>query len=394
MPLDPIISRGVAPVDVTNTLYTIARMNVADREERRRSRTNDLLERRLESQEKQAGELEERKQALAKVQWALRSPSPAKAILDDPEAVMAFTQQGMDLVGLDDARAKQMLEYAQGQMAAQLGMGPPEQTAPKRDVRQVGGALVEVPLEGDPRELYRAPQQAPQYAPAGYREVTLMENGVPVAYMVNERNPNDRVKLGETQGKPGSAVGTSVNPLGMNDRQLAGLNMQRENAISYAANLTGTDRGEVERILASEGPDGVYRLMTERGKRTLQGAPARVVQSLPFGKTIVEATNADLIAPAKGGGAGIALLQNPTGPVATADFQAGEAQFPNATYPLATQAEMVRQMLQSGQGAAQSATQGADDPLAQYAGQVIKQGNKRYQVMQGADGRYFAQELK
>lgn len=175
MPLDPIISRGVAPVDVTNTLYTIARMNVADREERRRSRTNDLLERRFESQEKQAGELEERKQALAKVQWALRSPSPAKAILDDPEAVMAFTQQGMDLVGLDDARAKQMLEYAQGQMAAQLGMGPPEPKDP--------GPLVEAIKDGRPTLLprdqavglrpYDRPQQfapqRPEAAPADQR---------------------------------------------------------------------------------------------------------------------------------------------------------------------------------------------------------------------------------
>lgn len=356
MPLDPIIARGVAPIDVSNSLYQIAQLGIADREERRRARTNDLLERRYEGQQKEAAGLQEKQQALAKVEWALASPSPAKAILDDPEAVEAFTRAGMDLVGLDDDKARQLLMQARGAMASELGQGPPEQEAPKRDIRQVDGALVEVPAEGDPRELYRAPQQAPQYAPAGYREVTLMENGKPVAYMVNERNPNDRVKLGETQGRGGNEIGGGVaNPLGMNERQRAGLSMQRENAISYAANLTGTDRAEIERILATEGPDGVYRVMTERGRRTLQGAPARIVQSLPFGKTIVEATNADLIAPAKGGGAGIALLQNPTGPVATADFQAGEAQFPSAIYPLQTQAEMIRQMLQGEQGSPQPA---------------------------------------
>lgn len=360
MPLDPIIARGVAPIDVSNSLYQIAQLGLADREEQRRARMNDLIERRYSDQQQQAAALQQKQQALAKVEWALASPSPAQAILDDPEAVTAFTQSGLDLAGLDDERARQLLMQARGAMASELGVGPPEVKPPQRDIRQVDGALVEVPAEGDPRELYRAPQQAPQYAPAGYREVTLMENGKPVAYMVNERNPNDRVKLGETQGRGGNEIGGGVaNPLGMNERQRAGLSMQRENAISYAANLTGTDRAEIERILATEGPDGVYRVMTERGRRTLQGAPARIVQSLPFGKTIVEATNADLIAPAKGGGAGIALLQNPTGPVATADFQAGEAQFPSAIYPLQTQAEMIRQMLQNEQ-----APQGAPQPAS------------------------------
>lgn len=359
MPLDPIIARGVAPIDVSNSLYQIAQLGIADREERRRARTNDLLERRYEGQQKEAAGLQEKQQALAKVEWALASPSPAKAILDDPEAVEAFTRAGMDLVGLDDDKARQLLMQARGAMASELGVGPPEVKPPQRDVRRVGDALVEVPAEGDPRELYRAPpepRQPPQYAPAGYREVTLMENGKPVAYMVNERNPNDRVKLGETQGRGGNEIGGGVaNPLGMNERQRAGLSMQRANAITYAANLTGTDRAEIERILATEGPDGVYRVMIERGRRELQGAPARIAQSLPFGKTIVEATNADLIAPAKGGGAGIALMQNPTGPVATADFQAGEAQFPSAIYPLQTQAEMIRQMLQGEQGSPQPA---------------------------------------
>lgn len=165
MPLDPIIARGVAPIDVSNSLYQLAALQRGDREIERRERTNDLLERRYDAQQKAAGDLQEQKQALAKVEWALASPSPARAILDDPEAVEAFRQAGMDLAGLDDEKARQLLMRARGSMSSALGIGPPAGQSPKRDIRTVGGALVEVPAEGDPRELYRAPSQAPQYAP-------------------------------------------------------------------------------------------------------------------------------------------------------------------------------------------------------------------------------------
>jgi hypothetical protein len=157
----------------------------------------------------------------------------------------------------------------------------------------------------------------------------------------------------------------------------------------YAANLTGMSRKDIERVLATEGPEGVYKVMVEKGKRSIQGKTARWLQSIPLGKTFVEAENADLLAPGKAGGAGVALMQNPSGPITQADFQAGEAQFPNATYPLETQADMVRQMLTD--PGAQTASA---DPLAQYAGKVITQNGKRYQVIEGRGGKYMAVPLK
>lgn len=42
-------------------------------------------------------------------------------------------------------------------LQAKLGMSPA--SAPKRDIRTVGGALLEVPQEGDPRVLYQAPER-------------------------------------------------------------------------------------------------------------------------------------------------------------------------------------------------------------------------------------------
>lgn len=170
MPLDPIIARGVAPIDVSNSLYRIAQLSLADREEQRRARTNALLERRYDEQQKAAASLTEKQQALAKVEWALASPSPAAAILDDPEAVDAFTRAGMDLTGLDDNRARQLLMRARAGMAAELGQGPP--AAEKPETMRVGDEIVRVGPEGV-TPLYRgksnfAPQR-PEAAPAEQR---------------------------------------------------------------------------------------------------------------------------------------------------------------------------------------------------------------------------------
>jgi hypothetical protein len=241
---------------------------------------------------------------------------------------------------------------------------------------------------------YRAPPQPQQYGPESFSTEYDAEGNM--LLVGNRGTIRETGRKGPVKGGD-AGVKTDANPLGLNDRQQAGMNMQRENAISYAANLTGMSRDDVVKIYQQEGPDGVAKLVRERGGRFLQGARARVVEGVPFvGKGIVEATNADLIAPAKGGGAGIALFQNPTGPVTTPDFQAGEAQFPNARYPLDTQAEMLRQMLTDPAGAkpgAKPAEQGGD-PLAQYAGQVIRQNGKRYQVIKARDGKFVAVEVK
>jgi hypothetical protein len=206
-----------------------------------------------------------------------------------------------------------------------------------------------------------------------------------------QRDLYDRYKGRKTEGGTASAA----NPTGLNERQQSGLSMQTDAALSYAANLIGVSRQEVEKLYQSEGPEGVEKAMLAKGKRPLQGGMARVLQSIPLGKTIVEAKNADLLPQGKAGGAGIALMQNPSGPITTPDFQAGEAQFPNPSYPLPNQAEMVRGILEQSQRARGGAPAApAADPLAAHAGKVIKQNGKRYQVIQGSDGKFMAVPLK
>jgi hypothetical protein len=63
---------------------------------------------------------------------------------------------------------------------------------------------------------------------------------------------------------------------------------------------------------------------------------------------VIDAANADLMAPATSGGAGIALTQNPTGPITGADVDVGRMQFPNAMYPIDVQAQMIRSILEQG----------------------------------------------
>lgn len=67
-----------------------------------------------------------------------------------------------------------------------------------------------------------------------------------------------------------------------------------------------------------------------------------------FARTFVEAQNADLIGPSTTGGAGIAMLQNPAGPISSSDVTTGIMQFPNAMLPAPVQAQMIRSILEQG----------------------------------------------
>ena len=168
-------------------------------------------------------------------------------------------------------------------------------------------------------------------------------------------SPDDQARYLALQGRGGkSGSGIKVGPNGelmvdqgtdLNPRQQSGLNVKRDSLLNYAATLTGTTRAEVDRLYKEGGPAAVSKLVMEKGGRKLQGAPARIVGALPFGDTVVDAFNSDLIAPRTAGGSGIAAFQNPTGPITTPDFQAGEKQMPQAVYPLQTQAQIIEQGL-------------------------------------------------
>jgi hypothetical protein len=308
MAVDPYIARGVQPIDISQTLAQVAALKQRDQSLSQDQQTNTLYQRKYDdAQARQAKEDQEDEL----VGSLLREGRLDEAFAIDPDTTAAFAQfKGIDPQTLlakeritqDQSQFDKRMQVDQSQFDANLG-------------------------------LRRQDMAADQ----SYRDQSL----------ALQRQQEARLA---------AAAGTAStnNPMGLNERQQGGLAMRRDNAVMYAANLTGMSRKDIERILSTEGPEGVYKVMVEKGKRSIQGKTARWLQSIPLGKTFVEAENADLLAPGKAGGAGVALMQNPSGPITQADFQAGEAQFPNATYPLETQADMVRQMLTDPVGGGQS----------------------------------------
>lgn len=188
------------------------------------------------------------------------------------------------------------------------------------------------------------------------REVQRPEQVKPTLRQV--RLPNGMVQdmwlaPGQAQGTPvgspyvpGSAAGSGSD--GMNDRQRSGLNITREAAYQYAANITGMPLAEIRKKTPAE----IEQLVSQRGGRLLQGGTARTLSSLPvvgnFARGIIEANNADLLAPAAQGGSGIAMFQNPTGQITGPDVEIGMRQFPNPMYPAPVQGQMIRSILEQG----------------------------------------------
>jgi hypothetical protein len=153
-------------------------------------------------------------------------------------------------------------------------------------------------------------------------------------------------KTGKPQVLQQGAAGSTAQAGG--ERMRTGRAMSRDAALQYAANITGMSVADIQK----KTPADIEALMVQRGGRVLQGGLARTLAGSPligdFAKTIIDAANADLMAPATTGGAGIALTQNPTGPITGPDVEVGRMQFPNAMYPIETQAQMIRSILEQG----------------------------------------------
>jgi hypothetical protein len=150
--------------------------------------------------------------------------------------------------------------------------------------------------------------------------------------------------------RPPAAGGTPTQgPMaGMNERQRSGADMTRNAALQYAANITGLSIAEISK----KTPVEIEELIKQKGGRVLQGGTARMLTNLPvvgdFARGIVESANADLIGPSTAGGAGIAMTQNPTGPITGPDVDIGIRQFPNPMLPVDVQAQMIRSILERG----------------------------------------------
>jgi hypothetical protein len=124
MPLDPYIARGVAPIDPSNTLMQIAALKQRDRSLASDEQQNALMRERFTAEQGRVNQQQEGMKALAKIEWAMRSQSPKAALLSDPQAMQAFSAQGVDLNALDDNGARELLGRAQAAISSQMGIRP------------------------------------------------------------------------------------------------------------------------------------------------------------------------------------------------------------------------------------------------------------------------------
>lgn len=250
----------------------------------------------------------------------------------DPAEAMAMlsgTRAGLDVGQISPALAT----------AAQEGMKPEEYVY--QNVPGVGLVAVNRRNPEDRKVIQREVRQREAVQPT-LRQVRL-PNG-----MVQDMWISPGQSTGTAVGAPYTPKGEGGTGETLNARQQSGVNMTRDAALQYAANITGMSKESI----SSKTPQEIERLIISRGGRVLQGGTARMLAGTPivgdFAKSMIEAYNADLIAPSTTGGAGIAMVQNPTGPITGSDVTTGTLQFPNAMLPVEVQAQMIRSILEQG----------------------------------------------
>jgi len=249
---------------------------------------------------------------------------PAEAM-----AMLSSTRAGLDVGQISPALAT----------AAQEGMKPEEYVY--QNVPGVGLVAVNRRNPEDRKVIQREVRQREAVQPT-LRQVRL-PNG-----MVQDMWISPGQSTGTAVGAPYTPKGEGGTGETLNARQQSGVNMTRDAALQYAANITGMSKESI----SSKTPQEIERLIISRGGRVLQGGTARMLAGTPivgdFAKSMIEAYNADLIAPSTTGGAGIAMVQNPTGPITGSDVTTGTLQFPNAMLPVEVQAQMIRSILEQG----------------------------------------------
>lgn len=255
---------------------------------------------------------------------ARRTPSAAGA--REAVGMMYGTQAGRDVATM-----------APGLMtAAQEQMKPGEFVY--QNVPGIGLVSVSKTNPSDVRVVQRVGREPAAPAKPELRAVRLPNGMVQDMWIAPGQSSGTRV------GAPYAPKGAEGEAL--NERQRSGMNISREAALQYAANATGLSREELDK----KSPAEIENLMKTRGGRLLQGGTARTLAGLPvvgdFARTLIDAANADLIGPSTQGGAGIAMVQNPTGPITGPDVDIGIRQFPNPMLPVDVQAQMIRSILE------------------------------------------------
>ena len=338
----------------------------------RRERQAEML--RQQQQAQQRAQESQRNQILRTsgqiTQAVLEGRRPLTADETMPDASgLALMRGPRDLSRLAGTLEGQQALLANPQLReAVLGMAPQAPAAPEYDYKVVEGVGLVAANKADPNDSMVVQRiQAPKEEKF---EILTPEETARRGYApgtVVQRAPNGELKVSQ-------APTTQLDPRGFNDRQRSGANVLRDAAINYAANLTGLDRA----TLSNMTPAQIERAMVERGGRVTQGAIARGIRGIPFvGEGILGSINADLMAAATAGGSGIAMIQNPTGPITTPDVEIGKLQFPSPIYPLEVQAQMLRGVLEQAQG-------GQAQPVEQYDAQ----GNLIGADRRGATARF------
>ncbi len=301
-----------------------------------------LAQRRQATEEKRKGEVARQDVMQAAANLAARATGRAGDVGEQTQLEEVRPMSRMNAVGIASTPAGMTALQASPvlESAVKGTMEPPEYVY--QNVPGVGLVAVNRRNPNDRRVVQREVRQ-PREAPQPTLRQVRLANG-----MVQDM----WIAPGQASGTP---VGAPYMPKGaggegetLNARQQSGVNMTRDAAYTYASNLTGMSKEELQK----KSPAEIEQLIKERGGRVLQGGTARMLAGLPvigdFARTFVEAQNADLIGPSTTGGAGIAMLQNPAGPISSSDVTTGIMQFPNAMLPAPVQAQMIRSILEQG----------------------------------------------
>jgi hypothetical protein len=267
-----------------------------------------------------------------------RQPLTAAEAMPD-ESGLALMRGPRDLSRLAGTMEGQQALLANPQLReAVLGMAPKAPAAPEYVYQNVEGVGLVAVNRNDPADtkviqrIQRPKEEKFQVltpeetARLGYRPGTVVQ-----------RAPNGELKVSQAPST------TDLDPRGFNERQKSGANVMRDAALNYAANLTKLPKEQ----LAGMTPAQIEAAMKERGGRFTQGGVARTIRGIPFiGEGVLATANPDLAAASTAGGAGLAMIQNPTGPITKPDVDIGMLQFPNPIYPIEVQAQMLRGLLE------------------------------------------------
>ena len=300
-----------------------------------------LAQRRQATEEKRKGEVARQDVMQAAANLAARATGRAGDVGEQTQLEEVRPMSRMNAVGIASTPAGMTALQASPvlESAVKGTMEPPEYVY--QNVPGVGLIAVNRRNPNDRRVVQREARQRESVQPT-LRQVRLANGMVQDMW----------ISPGQASGTP---VGVPYMPKGaggegetLNARQQSGISMTRDAAYTYAANLTGMSKEELQK----KSPAEIEQLIKQRGGRVLQGGTARTLAGLPvvgdFARTLIESANADLIGPSTTGGAGIAMVQNPTGPITGADVTTGTMQFPNPMLPADVQAQMIRSILEQG----------------------------------------------